>query len=139
MVKAVLRSRGSVVVEGVNYRHRFVKLHEARIANIPAGAYICESPIHASHVSLLDPVTNKPTQVIKRFSPEGDKVRISKASGHVIPKPEVLKLRKIPRRPVNPDHDTPAAEVLKQTYVAPDYASMFPSLFPKANNTSARS
>merc|ERR1712166_1308761 len=49
--------------------------------------------------------------------PDGGRVRVSKSSGAIIPKPVPP-----PReRDVNADTDTPASVVLRNTYVKPDY------------------
>ena len=57
-----------------------------------------ERTIHYSNVSLLDPVQNVPTRIIKKYLDSGEKVRIAKKSGAIIPRPEILNFR---RRPVN--------------------------------------
>lgn len=41
---------------------------------------------------------SKPTRIAMRFTDEGEKVRVSKKTGTIIPKPEVLKERHTPRR-----------------------------------------
>ncbi len=47
-------------------------------------------PIHVSNVNLQDPETGKGTKVKYGFLEDGLKVRISKKSGSLIPKPEHL-------------------------------------------------
>ena len=67
----------------------------------PAAAgrsYLSPSPIHYSNVNLVDPSIGKPTRVAIRFTEEGEKVRVSKKTGTIIPKPAVLKERHNPRR-----------------------------------------
>lgn len=59
-----------------------------------------ESPLHYSNVSVVDPVTNAPVKVTWRYMEDGSKVRISRgrlASGSVVPRPDVLKVRRKPR------------------------------------------
>ena len=52
-----------------------------------------EYPIHISTVSLIDPEQNVPTRIKYGFLEDGSKVRVSKKSGAVIPKPERLEMK----------------------------------------------
>ena len=61
----------------------------------------------------------KPTRIARRFTPEGDRVRVAKRSGAVIPFPALLATRRA-ARPTEPGpKDTPAAVVARVTYVPP--------------------
>lgn len=74
--------------------HRYVK-------STPAAAgrsYLSPSPIHYSNVNLVDPSIGKPTRIAIRYTDEGEKVRVSKKTGTIIPKPAILKERHNPRR-----------------------------------------
>eukprot|EP00042_Codosiga_hollandica_P017142 m.45939 g.45939 ORF g.45939 m.45939 type:complete len:191 (-) comp47335_c0_seq1:45-617(-) len=82
-VVAVLRRRNKLIVEGVAKHRRMMK----KTADNPGGIFTNEAPIDYSRVALLDPVDNAPTKVRWGFLPSGEKVRISKRSDHVIPKP----------------------------------------------------
>ena len=47
-----------------------------------------EAPLLVTNeVALIDPFDNKPTQVEWRFTEQGERVRISKRTGHIIPIP----------------------------------------------------
>ncbi|KUF79234.1 hypothetical protein AM588_10000114 [Phytophthora nicotianae] len=61
-------------------------------------SYLSPSPIHYSNVNLVDPSIGKPTRIAIRFTDEGEKVRVSKKTGTIIPKPAILKERHNPRR-----------------------------------------
>ena len=47
-----------------------------------------EYPIHISNIQLVDPSNNSPTKIKYGFLEDGSKVRISKKSGTLIPKPD---------------------------------------------------
>ena len=49
--------------------------------------------MHYSNVNLVDPVTGFPTKITWSYLEDGKKVRISKRSGAIIPKPEVWRLK----------------------------------------------
>jgi len=96
--------------------HRWVK---ANPGVAPGRVYLAPGPIHYSNINLIDPsvgyvklylnyiyfnmliaifyTTRKPTRVGIRFSEEGEKLRVSKKTGTIIPKPEILKERHQPR------------------------------------------
>nr|WP_263368971.1 50S ribosomal protein L24 [Edaphobacter bradus] len=80
-VLRVIADKNRVLVEGVMTVKKHVKPNPQR--NIKGGIAEQESPIHISNVMLIDAEGNK-TRVGSRL--EGDKrVRVSKASGNVIP------------------------------------------------------
>jgi len=92
IIKLVDRKKDRVLVEGVNMRPFTIRPDEER--GIKGSIIQKERTIHYSKVNLVDPVTGGPTRIMKKFLDDGTKVRISKRSGAVIPKPEILKLRK---------------------------------------------
>ncbi len=47
-----------------------------------------EYPVHVSNVQLVCPETNEATKIYYGFLETGEKVRIAKRSGAVIPKPD---------------------------------------------------
>ena len=47
-----------------------------------------ESPMHVSNVALIDPQIGQPTRIKYGFLEDGTKVRVSKKSGAIIPKPD---------------------------------------------------
>jgi hypothetical protein len=64
-----------------------------------------------------------------KFTPEGDRVRVAKRSGAIVPRPESLATARRARRPVEPGpRDTPAELVAAVTYHPP--ASLLPYLAP---------
>eukprot|EP00163_Fabomonas_tropica_P013104 TRINITY_DN2455_c0_g2_i2.p1 TRINITY_DN2455_c0_g2~~TRINITY_DN2455_c0_g2_i2.p1 ORF type:complete len:186 (+),score=21.49 TRINITY_DN2455_c0_g2_i2:1164-1721(+) len=121
-VKKVYRKRNRVKVEGCGLVRKHIKKSSTNKGQIIS----MESPIHVSNVSLIDPVTKKPTRVSFGFQDDGTKVRISKKSGSVIKKP---KHRPRKAGPVG-DGDTPAEVVVERTYVPPawDFGSLLDAL-----------
>lgn len=116
IVKAVLRQKDRVIVEGVNMGPKSIKKDEAR--GIKGQMIMKERTIHYSKVNLVDPSTGKPTRFYKKFLEDGTKVRVSKKSGAIIPKPDVY----LERNPVSSfisDLCTPDADVWEQTYEEP--------------------
>mmetsp|Transcript_15119 Transcript_15119/g.34970 ORF Transcript_15119/g.34970 Transcript_15119/m.34970 type:complete len:200 (+) Transcript_15119:242-841(+) len=103
-VKEVIRSKMRVVVENVN-------LHPFRIKGDPergtkGQTVMKERSMHYSNVNLVDPVTGFPTKVTYSFLEDGTKVRVSKRSGAIIPKPDLLKTMVNRSSIVSEDSDT---------------------------------
>lgn len=96
IVLKVLRAQDRVIVEGVNMGVRTIKGDKDR--GIQGRTIQKERTLHYSNVNLVDPVHGVPTRVNKKILDTGEKVRISKKSGAIIPRPEILTFR---RRPVN--------------------------------------
>ncbi|KAJ7514357.1 hypothetical protein O6H91_23G040600 [Diphasiastrum complanatum] len=95
-VTRVIRKDNHIIIEGRN----LVKKHIKRTEGNPGGIVTMEAPIHVSNVQHIDPVTGSPCRVTYRFLEDGTKVRVTAgklASGSIIPRPEILKLRKKPR------------------------------------------
>ena len=115
-VLEVLRRRNRLVVEGLNLVKRHVRAEGAA----PGGSLSFASPIHYSNLALVDPTLNRPTKVAIRFTEAGDKVRVSKKSGAVIPWPSAgLKFDR-PLRPAEPGaKDTPAEVAQLVTFEPP--------------------
>ena len=113
----VMRDRMRVVVEGVNIAPRRLKGDAER--GVKGQTIMKERSIHYSNVNLVDPVTGFPTKVTYSFLEDGTKVRISKRSGAIIPKPDILTQRP-PRNLVSSkDSDTiDDREVWEATYDA---------------------
>ncbi|XWS46852.1 hypothetical protein CRYUN_Cryun14cG0103700 [Craigia yunnanensis] len=115
IIKRVIRSQNRVIVEGKN----LVKKHIKGGAGHEGGIFTVEAPLHASNVQVVDPVTGKPCKVGVKYLEDGTKVRVSRgteASGSIIPRPEILKMRKTPRPTVAGPKDTPMDLVLEKTY-----------------------
>ncbi|XAR58563.1 hypothetical protein NMG60_11014007 [Bertholletia excelsa] len=117
IIKRVIRSQNRVLVEGKN----LVKKHIKQGQGHEGGIFAVEAPIHVSNVQVLDPITGKPCKVGIRYMEDGSKVRVSRgmgASGSIIPRPEILKIRTTRRPTVAGPKDTPMDLVLEKTYDA---------------------
>ncbi|RLN99375.1 hypothetical protein DYB28_009444 [Aphanomyces astaci] len=111
-VKEVIREKNAVVLNDINMRHRYVK---AKPGVAPGRIYLAPGAIHYSNVNLIDPSIGKPTRIGIRFGEDGERLRISKKSGTIIPKPDVLKERQSPRRTETGPLDTAPEDVLERT------------------------
>lgn len=120
VVKTVLRDKDRVIVEGVNMGTRNIKGDKDR--GIPGRSLQVERTMHSSNVQLIDPVTGAPTRIIRKYLQTGEKVRIAKKSGAIIPRPDILNFRKRPINSIVTEDDTSeddAWEVTYTEYVAP--------------------
>jgi large subunit ribosomal protein L24 len=120
-VMKVLRSLDRVLVKGVAVASKSVKGNPER--GIPGRVMQRERSIPYSQVALVDPVTNKPTRVVRKLLDDGTKVRVSKKSGSIIPRPAVLEYRKRPVNAVVTESDTAEEDAWEVTYVEPSYSS----------------
>ncbi|SDQ08968.1 large subunit ribosomal protein L24 [Curtobacterium sp. UNCCL20] len=59
----VLRDKERVVVEGVNFVTKHVRVGQTQRGSKTGGIEQHEAPIHVSNVALVDPKTKKPTRV----------------------------------------------------------------------------
>jgi large subunit ribosomal protein L24 len=69
-----------VFVEGLN----MVKRHQKPVAgrpNLQIGVIEKEGPIHVSNVAIVDPKTHKATRVGVTRNEQGNRVRVTRASG----------------------------------------------------------
>ncbi|RZC88418.1 hypothetical protein C5167_016228 [Papaver somniferum] len=117
VVKRVVRTQNRVIVEGKN----LVKKHIKQGQGHEGGIFTVEAPLHVSNVQVVDPVTGKPCKVGVKYLEDGTKVRVSRgigASGSIIPRPEILKIRTTPRPTIAGAKDTPMEQVLEKTYDA---------------------
>ena len=110
-VAAVLRQKNRVIVEDVNMRRRVIK---PQMDGSPGRIVTRPCSIHYSNVMLVDPTIDKPTKVARRYLEDGTKVRISKKSGHIIPKPEWHRIT--PRSMVMGPKDTKPGDVFEVTF-----------------------
>jgi large subunit ribosomal protein L24 len=92
IVLKVLRDVDRVIVEGVNMAPKHIKGNRER--GIAGRTVQKERTLPYAAVNLVDPVTNKPTRVYRKFLDDGTKVRVSKKSGAVIPRPDILTARR---------------------------------------------
>jgi large subunit ribosomal protein L24 len=116
----VYRDTNQVLVAGVNLKYKRVDDEEMvrRRKTVQK-----ESPVHVSNVSLLDPESGKPTRIKYGFLEDGLKVRISKKSGALIPKPDRTSLKYMNRtkgKEAGPN-DTKAEDVLEKSYRGEDF------------------
>ena len=94
IVLEVNRKADRITVEGVNFGPRRIKGDKER--GVPGQTINKERSMHYSNVNLVDPVTGKPTRITKHYLEDGTKVRVAKKSGAIIPRPEILTIRKRP-------------------------------------------
>ncbi|WP_022882679.1 50S ribosomal protein L24 [Gryllotalpicola ginsengisoli] len=87
-VLEVLGDQNRVVVEGVNYVTKHVKVGQTQRGSKTGGLETVEAPIHISNVALVDPETKKPTRVghrVETVTKDGVtknvRVRYAKKSG----------------------------------------------------------
>ncbi|GMH61554.1 hypothetical protein TrRE_jg1501, partial [Triparma retinervis] len=75
-----------------------------------------EVSVHYSNVNLICPVTDLPTRISRKWMEDGTKVRVSKRSGAIIPRPEILTQRRRPKRESVGEKETGVDEVWEQTF-----------------------
>ena len=92
IVLKVLRELDRVIVAGVNLAPKHIKGNRER--GIAGRTIQKERTLPYSSVNLVDPVTNKPTRVYRKILEDGTKVRVAKKSGAVIPRPDILTMRR---------------------------------------------
>lgn len=112
-VVSVLRKKNRVIVEGVNMVNKTVR---GQGPEQPGGLFKVEASIHYSKVNLVDPTSGRATRVATRYLEDGTKVRVAKKSGTIIPRPETLKVRRVPRPTEPGPSDTPTELVQKETW-----------------------
>lgn len=101
------------------------------------GIISVESPVHYSNITLLDPTDGLPTKVEYRWTRSGQKVRVSKRTGNIVPYPKIADRYVHPLRPAEPGpRDTPAKLALAQTYKPPQH--LIPYLSPAASRAATR-
>lgn len=59
----VIADKNRVIVEGVNYVTKHVRVGQTQRGTKTGGIETAEAPIHISNVALVDPKTKKPTRV----------------------------------------------------------------------------
>lgn len=103
-VQVVIREKMRVIVENVNLGARRIKADPER--GTKGETIMTERSLHYSNLNLVDPVTGFPTKVTYSYLEDGTKVRISKRSGAIIPKPDVWKKEKMTNLIASEDSDT---------------------------------
>ncbi|CAJ1415853.1 unnamed protein product [Effrenium voratum] len=84
VISRILRDKNQVIVNGVSLKRGF--WHPEPGPGKP-NLVTVECPIHVTNVTLVDPVTKQPTRVKRRYTMNGEGVRISKVSGCAMPEP----------------------------------------------------
>ena len=130
-VLQVLRKANRVLIENVNVRKRAVK---PRMDGTPGKMISKPCTVHYSNVMLLDPTTGEPTKISRRFLEDGTKVRISKKTGHVIPKPDPLVGRK-PRTAILGLKDTEPTDTFEVSFG--DYEKYLPFIYDRKRESTA--
>ena len=118
IVLSVDRKRDRLVVENVNLQNK--KISADQETGRPGRMIKTEASIHYSNVNLVDPVTGQPTRVIRKYLEDGTKVRVSKKSGAIIPRPEILTQRKRPQNMTSTESDTANDDDVWEVTWSPD-------------------
>jgi len=113
-VQVVIREKMRVIVENVNLGPKRIKADPEK--GIKGETIMKERSIHYSNVNLVDPVTGFPTRVTYSYLEDGTKVRISKRSGAIIPKPDVWKTKMRNSLPSEDSDTTKDEDVWAVTY-----------------------
>ena len=123
-VMRIHKLSNAVTVEGINLKTKSVKANPEE--ETQGGLVKVPRPVHVSKVSLVDPDSGKPTKIRMAYLKNGDKVRVSKKSGTIIPKPSRVykKYRLRHKGKTDGPKDTPAKKVLKVSYRGEDFASI---------------
>ncbi len=87
----VLREKNRVIVEGVNFVTKHVRVGQTQRGSKTGGIETHEAPIHISNVALVDPESKKPTRVRREITSvekngvtTTQKVRVATKSGKEI-------------------------------------------------------
>lgn len=114
------RIKNLVTVQGANMKFKVVDDEEMQRRRKTIQK---EFPIHVSNVQLVDPSTQQPTKIKYGFLEDGSKVRISKKSGAIIPKPDRSHLTYLNRTKAKEIgiYDTRGDLVLEKTYTGEDF------------------
>mmetsp|Transcript_2576 Transcript_2576/g.2549 ORF Transcript_2576/g.2549 Transcript_2576/m.2549 type:complete len:183 (-) Transcript_2576:137-685(-) len=123
-VLAVIRKKNRVIIEDVNMRRRIVK----KDPQTPGKIVLKPCSIHYSNVMLVDPKTGQPTKVYYRYLEDGTKVRMSKVSGHIIPKPDITPYLKVYSKLVGPK-DTTKEDTFEVTF--DEYEKYLPHIYKR--------
>ncbi|XP_038078731.1 probable 39S ribosomal protein L24, mitochondrial [Patiria miniata] len=135
IISDIIRQRNWVIVEGLNCHYRY-------IGRMPGydGTYVAsEAPLNVRDVALVDPSDNQPADVDFRFTEAGDKVRVSKRTGRIVPIPQTNEHKDFKTREsyIEQPKDTVAEEVCKKTYT-PSLKTVEEELMEANNITETR-
>lgn len=108
----IIRERNWVIVEGLNCHYRRIGKMEGF-----KGTYVAsEAPLLHRQVALIDPSDNQPTEVDMRYTEAGDKVRVSRRTGRIIPTPQMTLKENDHSHYVEQAHDTKSEDVCRKTF-----------------------
>ncbi|XP_071964904.1 large ribosomal subunit protein uL24m-like [Antedon mediterranea] len=111
----IIKERNWVVVEGLNCCYKMV----GKMEGLRGTMVVSEMPLDYFDVALIDPSDNQPTDVQLRYTEAGDRVRVSKRTGRVIPIPAKALLNPDepdPAKYTDQPKDTAADMAVKKTY-----------------------
>ncbi|CAE7285592.1 MRPL24 [Symbiodinium necroappetens] len=117
--------RNMVKVKGLNLRKvlddegclRCTGDGTCRMGHLLRSPKFIEKKIHYSNCALIDPAAGRPTRVGLTFTEDGDAIRISHLTGHIIPWPDLPKhMQKRDEDQVEGPKDTPPEVALRKTY-----------------------
>ena len=128
-VMAVLREKNRILIDNVNMRMRNIK---PLMDGTPGRKVLKACTVHYSNVMLIDPSIDEPTKVSRKFLEDGTKVRVSKKTGQIIPKPDPL-LDRAPRSVIMGPKDTEPKDVFEVTFA--DYAKYLPYIYESERNS----
>ena len=114
------RKTNQVTVSGANLKFKLVDDDEGQRRKKTIRK---EFPMHISKVSLVDPSNNEPTKIRYGYLEDGTKVRISKKSGAIVPKPDRSNMTYVNRtKSIEAGiNDTRGDLVLEKTYEGEDF------------------
>lgn len=120
----VNRKTNQVLVSNVN-----IKLKKFRVSGQDdelEGVRPVVRPIHVSNVNLVDPESGKPTRIRTAYLADGTKVRVSKRSGSLIPKPnrDNLTYENRHMKKVDGPLDTSSSKAVEVTYLGEDFGAI---------------
>jgi large subunit ribosomal protein L24 len=123
-VLKVFRKTNQILVDGVNMRFKEVKQDDNGMEK--RGLMPKISPIHVSNANHVDPETGNSTKVRFGFLNDGTKVRISKTSNQIIPKPnrDFLTYESRHQNKKDGPQDTSSRLATSVTYLGEDFNSI---------------
>lgn len=115
-ISVVARKQHQVIVSGLNTHTRVLPPS----GEFPGGRVPSEAPLHISNVALVDPKDGKPCRIKNMYTEEGLKVRVSRRTAAIIPKPPQAKERrdfKSRSGYIEGPKDTAAEDATTKTYI----------------------
>jgi len=120
-VLRVYRKKNQVLISGINQKIKRVKADMEK--DQKGGVKSIIHPVHVSNVQLVDPESGKTTKTRFGYLATGEKVRISKSTGTIIPKQmlAVYNQKNRNKNKVDGPKDTTGATALEVTYRGEDF------------------